>query len=120
MPGTPTVAPSPGSATTHLPLVTGGAAVTRKADLLTSLVVFLVALPLCAGAPSVLSAGLLVHAGCRLVPVRESGPLWREHRGELVVLVVTASAITAGNLFEGVTVGLALAVAKTAWDVSQV
>ncbi|MFI6486591.1 SulP family inorganic anion transporter [Streptomyces sp. NPDC050564] len=65
-------------------------------------------------------AGLLVHAGCKLVPVRELGPLWRAHRGELVVLTVTAVAIVAGNLFEGVLVGLALAVAKTAWDISHV
>lgn len=65
-------------------------------------------------------SGLLVHASCKLVPVRELGPLWREHRGELVVLVVTAVAIVVGNLFAGVIVGLALAVAETAWDISQV
>ncbi|WP_432189162.1 SulP family inorganic anion transporter [Streptomyces sp. Tue6028] len=65
-------------------------------------------------------AGLLVHAGCKLVPVRELRPLWRAHRGELVVLTVTAVAIVAGNLFEGVLAGLALAVAKTAWDISHV
>lgn len=65
-------------------------------------------------------AGLLVHAGCKLVPVREVGVLWRGHRGEVVVLSVTAVAIVVGNLFEGVLVGLALAVAKTAWDISHV
>ncbi|GAA4992865.1 SulP family inorganic anion transporter [Streptomyces siamensis] len=65
-------------------------------------------------------AGLLVHAGCKLVPVRELRPLWRAHRGELVVLTVTAVAIVVGNLFEGVLAGLALAVAKTAWDISHV
>ncbi|QIY63948.1 SulP family inorganic anion transporter [Streptomyces sp. RPA4-2] len=65
-------------------------------------------------------AGLLVHAGCKLVPVREVRGLWRGHRGEVVVLGVTAVAIVAGNLFEGVLVGLALAVAKTAWDISHV
>ncbi|SNX63076.1 MFS superfamily sulfate permease-like transporter [Streptomyces sp. TLI_55] len=68
-------------------------------------------------------AALLVHAGCKLVPVREVREvrgLWRGHRGEVVVLVVTATAIVVGNLFEGVLVGLALAVAKTAWDVSHV
>jgi hypothetical protein len=36
------------------------------------------------------------------------------------VLGVTAVAIVVGNLFEGVLVGLALAVAKTAWDISHV
>ncbi|MES5819726.1 SulP family inorganic anion transporter [Streptomyces sp. RG80] len=65
-------------------------------------------------------AALLVHAGCKLVPVREVRVLWRGHRGEVVVLGVTAVAIVVGNLFEGVLVGLALAVAKTAWDASHV
>jgi MFS superfamily sulfate permease-like transporter len=65
-------------------------------------------------------AGLLVHAGCKLVPVREVRTLWRGHRGEVVVLAVTAVAVVVGNLFEGVLVGLALAVAKTAWDISHV
>ncbi|MCX4764073.1 SulP family inorganic anion transporter [Streptomyces sp. NBC_01275] len=92
-------------------------------------------------------AGLLVHAGCKLVPVREVRALWRgrrgqqglrgqqgdrghqehqghqvhpRHRGEVVVLGVTAGAIVVGNLFEGVLVGLALAVAKTAWEISHV
>jgi MFS superfamily sulfate permease-like transporter len=65
-------------------------------------------------------AGLLVHAGCKLVPVRQVRGLWTGHRGEAVVLGVTAVAIVVGNLFEGVLVGLALAVAKTAWDISHV
>ncbi|MFF5185633.1 SulP family inorganic anion transporter [Streptomyces sp. NPDC000345] len=65
-------------------------------------------------------AGLLVHAGCRLVPVREVRTLWSGHRGEVVVLGVTAVAIVVGNLFEGVLVGLGLAVAKTAWEISHV
>ncbi|MFD7874390.1 SulP family inorganic anion transporter [Streptomyces sp. NPDC059766] len=65
-------------------------------------------------------AGLLVHAGCKLVPVREVRGLWREHRGEVVVLGVTAVAIVVGNLLEGVLVGLALAVAKAAWETSHV
>jgi MFS superfamily sulfate permease-like transporter len=65
-------------------------------------------------------AGLLVHAGCKLVPLREVRGLWRGHRGEVLVLGVTAVSIVAGNLFEGVLVGLALAVAKTAWDASHV
>ena len=65
-------------------------------------------------------AGLLVYVGCGLVPVREVGVLWRRHRGEVVVLVVTAGAVVVAGLFEGVVVGLALAVGKTAWDVSHV
>lgn len=70
--------------------------------------------------PVVAPGGLLVHAGSKLVPVRELVPLWREHRGEAVVLAATAFAIVATNLFKGVLVGLAPAVAKTAWDISHV
>ncbi|TGA96989.1 SulP family inorganic anion transporter, partial [Streptomyces sp. MZ04] len=85
------------------------------------LLLFAAVLPAALGLiPVAALAGLLVHAGCKLVPVRELGPLWREHRGEGVVLGVTAVAIVATNLFEGVLVGLALAVGKTAWDISHV
>ncbi|MFJ1614101.1 MULTISPECIES: SulP family inorganic anion transporter [unclassified Streptomyces] len=65
-------------------------------------------------------AAVLLHAGLKLVPVRALVPLWREHRGEAVVLAVTAGTIVATSLFEGVLVGLLLAVAKTAWDISHV
>ncbi len=65
-------------------------------------------------------AGVLVHAGCKLIPVRELRPLWREHRGEAVVLFVTALSIVLINMFEGVLIGLLLAVAKTAWETSHV
>ncbi|MFF3642481.1 SulP family inorganic anion transporter [Streptomyces sp. NPDC002564] len=85
------------------------------------LLLFAAVLPAALGLiPVAALAGLLVHAGCKLIPVRELRPLWREHRGEAVVLGVTAVAIVATNLFEGVLVGLALAVAKTAWDTSHV
>ncbi|MER5540190.1 SulP family inorganic anion transporter [Streptomyces mirabilis] len=85
------------------------------------LLVFTVVVPGVLGIiPVAALAGLLVHAGCTLVPVREVRVLWRGHRGEVVVLGVTAVAIVVGNLFEGVLVGLALAVAKTAWDISHV
>ncbi|MFE4824194.1 SulP family inorganic anion transporter [Streptomyces sp. NPDC056704] len=85
------------------------------------LLVFTVVMPGVLGIiPVAALAGLLVHAGCKLVPVREVRVLWRGHRGEVVVLAVTAVAIVVGNLFEGVLVGLALAVAKTAWDISHV
>ncbi|MFF2470251.1 SulP family inorganic anion transporter [Streptomyces mirabilis] len=85
------------------------------------LLVFTVVVPGVLGViPVAALAGLLVHAGCKLVPVREVRVLWRGHRGEVVVLGVTAVAIVVGNLFEGVLVGLALAVAKTAWDISHV
>jgi hypothetical protein len=66
-------------------------------------------------------AGLLVHVGCELVPVRELGVLWRgRYRGEVVLGVTALATIVAWNLIEGVLVGLALVVAKRAWDVSHV
>ncbi|MFE0450575.1 SulP family inorganic anion transporter [Streptomyces sp. NPDC058914] len=63
-------------------------------------------------------AGVLVHAGAKLVPVRALAALWREHRGEAVILVATAVSIVAVSMFEGVLIGLALAVVKTAWEAS--
>ena len=65
-------------------------------------------------------AGVLVHAGAKLVPVRSIVSLWREHRGEALILVVTAVSIVAVSMFEGVLVGVALSVVKTAWDASHV
>jgi MFS superfamily sulfate permease-like transporter len=65
-------------------------------------------------------AGVLVHAGFKLIPFAEIRRLWREHRGEAIVLVATAVAIVAVGMFEGVLAGLALSVIKTAWDTSRV
>ncbi|MFD8218289.1 SulP family inorganic anion transporter [Streptomyces sp. NPDC059697] len=65
-------------------------------------------------------AGILVHAGWKLIPLREIVSLWREHRGEALILVVTAVSIVAVSMFEGVLIGLALAIVKTAWDASHV
>ncbi|WP_078910277.1 SulP family inorganic anion transporter [Streptomyces sp. NRRL S-87] len=65
-------------------------------------------------------AGVLLYAGWKLLPGRAVRTLWAEHRGEAVVLVVTAGAVVATNLFEGVLVGLGLAVAKSAWETSHV
>ncbi|MER5871641.1 SulP family inorganic anion transporter [Streptomyces sp. NPDC002044] len=65
-------------------------------------------------------AGVLLHAGWKLLPARAVAALWRTHRGEAVVLVATAAAIVATNLFEGVLFGLGLAVAKAAWETSHV
>lgn len=63
-------------------------------------------------------AGILVHAGWKLIPFRGIVSLWRGHRGEALILVVTAVSIVAVNMFEGVLIGLALSVVKTAWDAS--
>ncbi|MEV5491381.1 SulP family inorganic anion transporter [Streptomyces bobili] len=65
-------------------------------------------------------AGILVHAGAKLVPVRAILSLWREHRGEALILVATAVSIVAVSMFEGVLIGLALAIVKTAWEASHI
>jgi MFS superfamily sulfate permease-like transporter len=65
-------------------------------------------------------AGILVHAGWKLIPFRQIVSLWRAHRGEALILIVTAVSIVAVNMFEGVLIGLALSVVKTAWEASHV
>ncbi|MFD0690036.1 SulP family inorganic anion transporter [Actinomadura fibrosa] len=65
-------------------------------------------------------AGVLVHAGWKLIPLRRLVPLWRRHRGEAVILTGTAAAVVALNLFEGVLLGLLLAIVKAAWETSHV
>ncbi|WP_431783766.1 SulP family inorganic anion transporter [Streptomyces chumphonensis] len=65
-------------------------------------------------------AGVLIHAGGKLVPVAMVRTLWREHRGEAVVLATTALAIIATDMFMGVLVGIGAAVVKTAWETSAV
>ncbi|MFB6517830.1 SulP family inorganic anion transporter [Streptomyces sp. NPDC056401] len=85
------------------------------------LLLFAVAVPgLLESVPLAALAGVLLHAGWKLLPVRAVAALWRSHRGEAVVLVATAGAIVATNLFEGVLAGLGLAVAKAAWETSHV
>ncbi|MEU8785085.1 SulP family inorganic anion transporter [Streptomyces sp. NPDC048637] len=85
------------------------------------LLVFAAAFPAALGVvPVAALAGVLVHAGCKLIPLRALRPLWREHRGEAVVLLVTALAIVTVSMFEGVLIGLLMAVAKTAWETSHI
>ncbi|MBL1101705.1 SulP family inorganic anion transporter [Streptomyces coffeae] len=85
------------------------------------LLVFAVLFPSALGIiPVAALAGVLIHAGFKLIPVKDLVPLWKEHRGEAVVLVVTAGAIVITNMFEGVIIGLLMAVAKTAWETSHV
>ncbi|MFG2820125.1 SulP family inorganic anion transporter [Kitasatospora sp. NPDC048365] len=84
------------------------------------LLLFVVLLPDALGAiPLAALAGVLIHAGAKLVPVKELLPLWRAQRGEAVILVATAVGIVVTNLLEGVLLGLLLAVLKSAWDTSQ-
>ena len=85
------------------------------------LLLFVAVLPGALGViPVAALAGVLVHAGCKLVPVREFVRLWREHRAEAVVLAVTALAIVGVDMFAGVLIGLLLAVVKSAWEISHV
>ncbi|GHH74687.1 sulfate transporter family protein [Streptomyces sulfonofaciens] len=65
-------------------------------------------------------AAVLVHAGFKLIPARQVLGLWRERRGEVLILAVTAVSIVMVSMFEGVLIGLGLAVAKAAWEASQV
>jgi MFS superfamily sulfate permease-like transporter len=65
-------------------------------------------------------AAVLVHAGWKLLSPRDVGRLWRSERGEALVLAGTALAIVVTNLFEGVLIGILMAITKTAWDVSDI
>ncbi|MFI2713929.1 SulP family inorganic anion transporter [Micromonospora sp. NPDC018662] len=65
-------------------------------------------------------AAVLIHAGTKLLPLRSMPELWRGHRGEVLVLAVTALTILLTDLFVGVLVGLGLAIVKTAWETSHV
>ncbi|MEU2396271.1 SulP family inorganic anion transporter [Streptomyces sp. NPDC007369] len=85
------------------------------------LLLFAALLPAAIGIiPLAALAGVLVHAGCKLIPVKELLALWRGHRGEFAILATTAVAILATSMFEGVVLGLVLAVAKSAWETSHV
>ena len=85
------------------------------------LLVFAVLFPSALGIiPIATLAGVLVHAGWKLIPTKELLPLWREHRGEAIILIVTAGAIVTTDMFEGVIIGLLLSVVKTAWETSHV
>ena len=85
------------------------------------LLAFTVAAPAVLGViPVTALAAVLVHAGWKLLSPRDVRRLWRTERGEAIVLLGTTLAIVLTNLFEGVLIGILLAVAKTAWDVSEI
>jgi MFS superfamily sulfate permease-like transporter len=85
------------------------------------LLAFTVAAPAALGMiPVTALAAVLVHAGWKLLSPRDVGRLWRTERGEAIVLLGTTLAIVLTNLFEGVLIGILLAIAKTAWDVSDI
>ncbi|SHG13645.1 SulP family inorganic anion transporter [Streptoalloteichus hindustanus] len=83
------------------------------------LLLFAVWLPnLLALVPLTTLAALLLHAGWKLLDLRQLVALARAHRVEASIVVLTAGAIAAVDLLVGVLVGLAAAIAKAAWDVS--
>ncbi len=85
------------------------------------LLLFAALLPAALGIiPIAALAGVLVHAGFKLLPIKHLTPMWREHRGEAVILVITAVAIVTVNMFEGVLIGMALSIVKTAWETSHI
>lgn len=84
------------------------------------LLVFVLAMPwVLAMIPVATLAALLLHAGWKLVSPATVLAIWREHRGEALVLVTTATAIVATSLFEGVVIGVLAAVVKTVWELSR-
>ncbi|MGZ3143226.1 SulP family inorganic anion transporter [Lentzea chajnantorensis] len=84
------------------------------------LLLFVVALPgLLALIPVAVLAAVLVHAGWKLLGLKQVVALWRTDRAEGAVLVLTAGLIVATDLLTGTLVGLLAAIVKTAWDVSR-
>ncbi|MEU9011797.1 SulP family inorganic anion transporter [Streptomyces sp. NPDC048479] len=64
-------------------------------------------------------AGVLVHSGWKLFAPEEFPKMWRQDRGELVVMTLTTVAIVATALLEGVLVGLAAGIVLAALRMSQ-
>ncbi|MEV6242139.1 SulP family inorganic anion transporter [Lentzea sp. NPDC051838] len=69
--------------------------------------------------PVAVLAAVLVHAGWKLLGLKELVSLWRKDKAEGAVLVLTAGLIVATDLLTGTLVGLLAAIIKTAWDVSR-
>jgi MFS superfamily sulfate permease-like transporter len=84
------------------------------------LLLFVVLLPgLLAFIPTAVLAALLIQAGWKLLEIQAVAKLVREHRSEAFVLVLTAVTIVATDLLIGTLTGLAVAVVKTAIEVSR-
>ncbi|GAA0522138.1 sulfate transporter [Saccharopolyspora subtropica] len=84
------------------------------------LLLFVVLLPgVLAFIPTAVLAALLIQAGWKLLELRQVVALVREHRSEAFVLVLTAGTILATDLLIGTLTGLAVAIVKTAVEVSR-
>ncbi|MGV9643224.1 SulP family inorganic anion transporter [Streptomyces sp. NPDC003514] len=64
-------------------------------------------------------AGVLVHSGWKLFAPAEFPRMWRQDRGEFIVMTVTSVVIVATALLEGVLVGLAAGVVLAALRMSR-
>lgn len=64
-------------------------------------------------------AGVLVHSGWKLFAPAEFPKMWRQDRGEFVVMTVTTLVIVATALLEGVLIGLAAGIVLAALRMSQ-
>jgi MFS superfamily sulfate permease-like transporter len=84
------------------------------------LLLFVVLLPgLLTLIPVAVLAAVLVHAGWKLLGLREVVASWRTDKAESFVFVLTAGLIVGTDLLTGTVAGLLAAVIKTAWDVSR-
>jgi MFS superfamily sulfate permease-like transporter len=84
------------------------------------LLLFVVLLPgLLTLIPIAVLAAVLVHAGWKLLGLREVVALWRTDKAEMFIFVLTAGLIVGTDLLTGTVAGLLAAVIKTAWDVSR-
>ena len=72
-----------------------------------------------AHAPSAALAGLLLFIAMRLVRVNVIADLWRRSRAEFLLIVVTALAILALPIEEGVGVGVLLSVLHGVWTTTR-
>ena len=64
-------------------------------------------------------AGVLVHSGWKLFAPEEFPKMWRQDRGEFVVMTTTTLVIVATALLEGVLIGLAAGIVLAALRMSQ-
>ncbi|MFD4642492.1 SulP family inorganic anion transporter [Lentzea sp. NPDC058436] len=84
------------------------------------LLLFVVLLPgLLTLIPIAVLAAVLVHAGWKLLGLREVVTLWRTDKAEMFIFLLTAGLIVGTDLLTGTVAGLLAAVIKTAWDVSR-
>ena len=84
------------------------------------LLLFVVFLPeVLAFMPNAVLAALLIQAGWKLLDLRQVARLVRTNRPEAVVLLVTTGMIVGTDLLIGTLTGLALAVVKSAFEMSR-